>query len=86
MGVIFWSQADIDTIIDELDAAIQHVGDDYVALGSDFYSLERAPRGLEDISKLPALTERLVQRGYSDETILKLLGGNYLRVFEQVLK
>lgn len=86
MGVIFWNQADIDTIVDELDAAIQHVGDDYVALGSDFYSLERAPRGLEDIGKLPALTERLVQRGFSDETILKLLGGNYMRVFEQILK
>jgi membrane dipeptidase len=86
MGVIFWNQADIDTIIDELDAAIQHVGDDYVALGTDFFSLELAPRGLEDISKLSALTERLIQRGFSDETILKILGGNYLRVFEQILK
>jgi membrane dipeptidase len=86
MGVIFWSQADIDTVVDELDAAIQHVGDDYVALGSDFYSQERAPRGMEDISKLPALTERMVQRGFSDDTILKILGGNYMRVFEQVLK
>lgn len=86
MGIIFWNQADIDTIVDELDAAIQHVGDDYVALGTDFFSLELAPRGLEDISKLPALTERLVQRGFSDETILKLLGENYLRVFDQILK
>ena len=41
-------------------------------------------RGLEDISKLPAITECLVQRGYSDEDILKILGGNFLRVFEQV--
>lgn len=86
MGVIFWNQDDVKVIVDELDAAIQHVGDDYVAIGSDFYSLERAPRELEDISKLPALTEALLRRGYSDTTILKILGGNYMRIFEQILK
>ncbi len=85
-GVIFWNQADVATIADEIDAAVQHVGDDFVALGSDFYSLERAPVGLEDMSKLPALTEALVQRGYSDSTILKILGENYLRVFEAIFK
>jgi membrane dipeptidase len=62
------------------------VGDDYVALGSDFFSLEGAPRGLEDTAKLPLLTERLVRRGYTDETIEKILGGNLLRVFDHVLK
>jgi membrane dipeptidase len=85
-GVIFWGQPDIDAVADEIEAAIQHAGDDYVALGSDFFSLEGAPRGLEDMSKLPALTERLLRRGYGDATISKILGGNLLRVFEQVLK
>ena len=41
---------------------------------------------LEDISKIPVLTKRLVERGHSDEVILKFLGGNYMRVFEQVWK
>ena len=49
-----------------------------------FPSLAEYTHGLEDISKTPALTQKLVQRGHSDETILKFLGGNYLRVFEQV--
>ncbi len=43
-----------------------------------------APEGLEDISKVPRLTDELLRRGYSDEVILKFLGENYLRVFEQV--
>jgi membrane dipeptidase len=86
VGVIFWSQPDLDAVVDEIGAVIEHVGDDHVALGSDYYGLEYAPKGLEDISKLPALTERLMQRGYSDETILKLLGGNLMRVFDTVLE
>jgi membrane dipeptidase len=86
VGVIFWNQSDAETIADEIDAVIQHVGDDYVGLGTDFYSLEYVPKGLEDISRLPALTDVLVARGYSDSTILKILGENYLRVFEAVLK
>ncbi len=83
-GVIFWNQADVATIADEIEAIIEHVGDDYVALGSDFYSQELAPVGLEDMSKLPVLTEELARRGHSDSTILKILGENYLRVLEAV--
>jgi len=86
VGILFWDQPDIDAIVEEIQTVLQHVGDDHVALGSDFFSLDRAPRGLEDISKLPNLTEHLVKRGYSDEMILKLLGGNIMRVLEEVLK
>jgi membrane dipeptidase len=57
-----------------------------VGLGSDLYGLQSSPKGLEDISKIPALTEHLVRRGHSDEVILKFLGGNFMRVFEQVWK
>lgn len=86
VGVIFWSQPDIDAIADDIAAIIDQVGDDHVGLGSDFFSLEYAPAGLEDISKLPRLTEKLLQRGHSDATILKILGGNMMRVFDAVLK
>jgi membrane dipeptidase len=72
-------------VIDDIEAMIQHVGDDYVSLGSDFVSLAHVPPGLEDISKLPVITEALLRRRYSDDTILKVLGGNLLRVFEAVL-
>ncbi len=85
-GVIFWGQPSLEAVADEIEAAIQHAGDDHVALGSDFYGREQAPRGLEDIGQLPALTEELLRRGYGEPTVLKILGGNLLRVFEQVLR
>jgi len=42
------------------------------------------PIGMEDASKLPKLTDALVKKGYSDADIEKILGGNILRVMEQV--
>ncbi len=83
--VIFVEQPDVRAIVDDIETVIQHAGDDHVGLGSDFVSLAHAPKGLEDISRLPAVTEEMVRRGYSDETILKVLGGNLLRVFGEVL-
>ena len=46
--------------------------------------VDQAPTGFKGMQDLPAVTEELVRRGHSDETILKVLGGNYLRVFESV--
>lgn len=84
-GAIFVAQPSVAAIVDDIEAMIDHVGDDHVAIGSDFVSLAHVPIGLEDISKLPIVTEEMVRRGFTDETILKVLGGNFLRVFEQVL-
>jgi len=86
LGVIFWGQGDLDNVIATIEFLLDAIGPDHVGLGSDFYAVEWVPRELEDISKVPAITKRLVQRGHSDEVILKILGGNYLRVFEQVWK
>jgi membrane dipeptidase len=82
---IFVAQPDVAAVLNDIESMIQHVGDDHVGLGSDFVSLAHAPKGLEDISRLPALTDAMVQRDFSDDTIRKVLGGNLLRVFEQVL-
>ena len=82
---IFVAQPDVKAIVDDIETMIQHVGDDHVGLGSDFVSLAHVPTDLEDISKLPVVTEEMARRGFSDQTILKVLGGNLLRVFEQVL-
>jgi membrane dipeptidase len=84
IGIIAWNQADLDTFLDDLDYAVQAVGPDHVALGTDFYGFDQAPDGFADIGQLPNVTRRLVERGYADDAILKILGGNYLRVFEQV--
>ena len=84
LGLIWVCHADLDDVVRDIETALEVMGPDHIGLGSDLYGLELAPRGLEDISKVPTLTRELVARGHEDETILKFLGGNYLRVFEQV--
>jgi membrane dipeptidase len=59
------------------------VGADHVGLGSDFDGANM-PYGLEDASNLPEITNALLAKGYSDSDIKKILGGNTLRVMEQV--
>ncbi|MBI4640007.1 MAG: membrane dipeptidase, partial [Candidatus Tectomicrobia bacterium] len=79
------SPVPLSVLIDHIDYIVKLVGPDYVGLGSDFDGISAAPRGLEDISKVPAITAALLERGYSDEDIKKILGANWLRVFREVL-
>jgi membrane dipeptidase len=67
-----------------VDRAIQLVGEDHVALGSDFDGGPPLPRGMRDIRDLPMITEAMLRRGYSEERIRKFLGGNLLRVFRRI--
>lgn len=84
LGLIHFAQRSIDTLVRDIETALDVMGPDHIGLGSDYYGFEFAPPGLEDISKVPAITDALVARGHSDEIILKFLGENYLRVFETV--
>ena len=86
LGVIFFGQGHLDKVVQDIETLLDVIGPDHIGIGSDLYGLQFSPAGLEDMSKVPALTERLVSRGHDDETILKILGGNFLRVFEQVWK
>jgi membrane dipeptidase len=70
-------------ILDHVDHAIKVAGIDHVGLGSDFDGAEM-PFGMEDASRLPRITEGLVQRGYSENEIQKILGGNMLRLMQDV--
>lgn len=72
-------------VADHIDHAVQVAGVDHVGLGSDFDGISGlAPRGLEDCSKLPNLVRELARRGYSEDDLVKILGGNVLRVMRQV--
>jgi membrane dipeptidase len=86
LGVIFFGQENLDKVISDIEFLLEHIGPDHVGIGSDFYGAQFAPKGLEDISKVPAITQALLKRGHSDEVILKILGGNFMRVFDQVWK
>ncbi len=72
----------LSRLVDHIDHAVKVAGIDHVCLGSDFDGMRHTPAGLEDVSKFPALTEELVRRNYTEEEILKILGGNVLRVLE----
>jgi membrane dipeptidase len=72
-----------ERIVDHIDHAAKLVGADHVGLGSDFDGATM-PEGMEDCSKLPKITEALLRKGYSEDDIRKILGGNTLRVMEQV--
>ncbi len=76
----------LSALIDHIDHAVRIAGVDHVGLGSDFDGISTCPVGLEDVSKLPAVTEELVKRGYSDKDIRKILGGNLLRLVEKRMR
>jgi membrane dipeptidase len=71
-----------EKIIEHIDHAVKVAGADHVGLGSDFDGATM-PLGMEDASKLPKITDALLKKGYSDADIVKILGGNILRVMEQ---
>ena len=68
-------------IVEHIDHVVKLVGPDHVGLGSDFDGASM-PLGMDDVSKLPRLTEALLSKGYREEDIEKILGGNLLRVME----
>jgi membrane dipeptidase len=75
---------DVGTVVDHIDYIVKLVGAAHVGLGSDYDGIFCPPVGLEDCSKLPNITEELVRRGYGQNEIESILGGNFMRVFGEV--
>ena len=71
-----------ERIVDHIDHVVKLVGAEHVGLGSDFDGASM-PEGMDDCSQLPKITEALMRKGYPDDDIRKILGGNTLRVMEQ---
>jgi membrane dipeptidase len=75
----------LSRLLDHFEHAVKIAGIDHVGLGSDFDGADDLfPADMEDISKLPNLVRGLMERGFSDADILKILGGNTLRVMRAV--
>jgi membrane dipeptidase len=74
-----------EKIIEHIDHAVNIAGVDHVGIGSDFDGATM-PEGLEDVTRLPKITEALLRKGYKEKDIEKILGGNLLRVMERVEK
>jgi membrane dipeptidase len=69
-------------IVDHIDHIVKLVGVDHVGIGSDFDGVQITTTGLGTVAELPNLTKELVNRGYSETQISKILGGNMLRVLD----
>jgi membrane dipeptidase len=72
----------LSMLIKHIQYIIQLVGVDYVGLGSDFDGINITPQQLDDVTAYPLITKALVEKGYSQKDITKILGGNFLRVLK----
>jgi len=73
----------IHDVVDHIEHIIKVAGIDHVGIGSDFDGVPRLPDQLEDVSTYPRITQELLNRGYSEADIHKLLGTNMLRVLRK---
>ena len=80
----FLGAATVDKVVDHIDYIKELVGVDYVGIGSDFDGGINPPVDLYDATQYPEITRELVERGYTEEEIRKILGLNFIRVFKQV--
>ena len=77
--------ATLDDVLNHIDRTVELAGIDYVGIGSDYDGVgDSLPVGLKDASSFPVLIDGLLARGYDEEAIEKILGGNALRVWEAV--
>ena len=80
------SGTSVDVLVDHIDHIAKLVGVDYIGLGSDFDGSIVTVNEIYDATCYPIITKKLVERGYTEQDIRKILGGNFLRVFKQVCK
>ncbi len=78
-----WPQTPLDVLLDHFDHAIQVAGAAHVGIGADWDGVPSMPSGMDDVSRLPALTRGLLERGHSRETVVGVLGENLLRVMQE---
>ena len=78
-----WPQTTFDVLLDHFDHAIGVAGPDHVGIGADWDGVPSMPAGMDDVTRLPALSAGLLERGHSRETVIKVLGENLLRVMAE---
>jgi membrane dipeptidase len=76
----------VAAVADHIEYIRKIAGVDYIGIGSDYDGNTNWPQGLEDVSMFPNLFAELVRRGWSDEDLKKIMGGNVLRALEQAEK
>jgi membrane dipeptidase len=83
LKTIKYPDADWTAAVDHIERVMKLGGPQAVGLGTDYDGIDDPPAGLEDVSKLPKLTEELLRRGHSDEVVRGVLGENFLRFWDR---
>jgi len=78
-------RATVKDLVDHIDCVVKLVGVDYVGIGTDFDGGGEVD-GCEEVSQMLRITEELLRRGYSEEKIRKIWGGNLMRVFRKIIE
>ncbi|GAA6153993.1 dipeptidase [Pseudoteredinibacter isoporae] len=77
--------ASLDQVLEHFDYAVKLIGIDHVGVGSDYDGVgDSLPENLKDVASYPALVQGLLNRGYSEGDVRKILGGNLMRVWQAV--
>ena len=74
-------RATVDDVVRHVEHIVEVAGAEHAGIGADYDGIGSTPEGLEDVSKLPNLTARLLEEGFSDKEVRMILGGSFLRVF-----
>jgi membrane dipeptidase len=74
--------ANVSMVADHIDHAKKIAGVAHIGIGSDFDGIEVVPQGLSDVSMYPNLTAELIRRGYTDDDIIAIIGGNLIRAMK----
>lgn len=72
----------VSIVFDHIDYLVKVAGIDHVGIGSDFDGIDSSPKGLDDCRDFPKITEGLLERGYAEGDIRKILGENVMRVMK----
>lgn len=77
--------ASLEMVLDHIDHVKALVGIDHIGIGSDYDGVgDSLPRDLKDVSYFPHFVQGLLNRGYTEAEIKKILSGNFMRVWKQV--
>ncbi len=75
----------MDDLLNHFAYIADLIGTDYIGIGSDFDGIQNTLPELNSIEKLPVLTAGLFKKGFSKEEVAKILGGNFLRIFQETI-
>ncbi|MEC9148093.1 MAG: membrane dipeptidase, partial [Planctomycetota bacterium] len=76
----------IHDLVDHIAHLVKVAGVDHVGIGSDYDGVSKLPTQLEDVSTYPVITQALLDRGFAEKDIHKIMSGNIMRAYREAEK